>query len=88
MSKRTLRKNSNKIIRFNQTLKDIEHIYRDFSGYDMSYDEFEDLCRKSWDEEYNYLCIDRCKKRYQGRYCTYNENKSSYIECTLETKLF
>ena len=40
MPKKTTRNNSNKIILFNQTLKDTEHIYRDISGYDMSYDEF------------------------------------------------
>ena len=47
LPKRTIRKNSNKIFLLNQTLKDIEHIYRDVSGYDMSYDEFKELCRKS-----------------------------------------
>ena len=55
LPKRTTRNKSNKIILFNQTLKDIEHIYRDVAGYDMNYDEFKDLCRKSWDEGYNYL---------------------------------
>ena len=69
LPKRTIRNNSNKIILFNQTLKDIEHIYRDVAGYDMNYDEFKELCRKSWDEHYNYLCIDRSKKRDQGKYC-------------------
>ena len=47
LPKRTIRYNSNKIILFSQTLKDIEHIYRDVAGYDMNYDEFKDLCRKS-----------------------------------------
>ena len=88
LPKRTIRNNSNKTILFKQTLKDIEHIYRDVSGYDMNYDEFKRLCKKSWDEDYNYLCIDRYKKRDQGRYCIYNENKNSYIECTQETKPF
>ena len=36
LPKRTKRNNSNEIILFNQTLKDIEHIYRDVSGYDMN----------------------------------------------------
>ena len=63
LPKRTIRNNSNKIILFNQTIKDIEHIYRDVEGYDMNYDEFKDLCRKSWEEDYNYLCIDMCKKK-------------------------
>ena len=38
LSKRTIRNNSDKIILFNQTSKDIEHIYRDVAGYDMTYD--------------------------------------------------
>ena len=63
LPKRTLRKNSNKIILFNQTLKDIEHIYREVAGYDMNYDEFKELCRKSWGKDYNYLDIDRSKKK-------------------------
>ena len=29
----------------------------------MSYDEFKELCRKSWGEDYNYLCKDRSTKR-------------------------
>ena len=62
LPKRTIRNNSNKTILFNQTLKDIEHIYRDVAGYDLNYDEFKDLCRKSWEEDYNCLYIDRFKK--------------------------
>ena len=58
LPKGTKRNNSNKIILFNQTLKDIEHIYRDVAGYDMNYDEFKELCRKSWEKDYNYLYID------------------------------
>ena len=43
LSKRTIRKNSNKIIQSNQILKDIENIHRDVGRYDMSYDEFKQL---------------------------------------------
>ena len=88
LPKRTIQNNSNKIILFNQTLKDIEHIYRDVAGYDMNYDEFKELCRKSWEEDYNYLCIDRSKKRNQGRYCICNESENTYIEATPQTKPF
>ena len=28
----------------------------------MNYDEFKDLFRKSWEAEYNYICIDRSKE--------------------------
>ena len=42
----------------------------------------------SWEDESNYLCIDRSKKREQGRYCNCNENRNTYTECFPETKLF
>ena len=88
MPKRTIRNNSNTIILFNQLLKDIEHIYRDVAGYDMNYDEFKCLSRKSWEEDYKYLYIDRSKKRDQGTYCVGNESKKTYIEATPQTKHF
>ena len=62
LPKRTIRNNKNKKNLFNQTLKDIEHIYRDVAGCDMNYDEFKELYRKSWEEDYNYLYIDGSKK--------------------------
>ena len=36
LSKRTIRTKSNKFILFNQTLQDIENIYREVAGYDMN----------------------------------------------------
>ena len=62
LPERTIRNNSIEIILFIQTLNDIEHLYRAVGGYDMSYDDFKQLCQKSWEEDYNYLCIDRSKK--------------------------
>ena len=88
LPKRTIRKNSNKIILFIQTLNVIERLYRDVAGYDIGYDEYKELCRKSWDEDYNYLCIDRYKKRDQRIYCICNENKKTYREATHHTKTF
>ena len=49
--KRTIRMNSNIIILFRQSLRDVEHIYRDIAGFDMSYDEFKKLCREAWKEK-------------------------------------
>ena len=60
--KRTSRNNSNIIILFQQTLKDVEHVYRDIAGFDMSYDEFKSLCREAWKEKYNYL-INRLEEK-------------------------
>ena len=86
LPKRTIRNNSNRKIPFNQTLKDTENIYKDVGGYALSYDQFKEICRRSWEEDYNYLCIAGSKKRDQGRYCICNESKNTYKECTPETK--
>ena len=88
LPKRTIRNNINKIILFNQTLKDIEHIFRDVAGYDMNYDEFKELCRKSWGEDYNYLCIDRSKKRDKGRYCICIESKKNLYRSNTSNETF
>ena len=76
--KTTIRNNSNKILLFNQTLKDVENLNRDVGGYDMSYDEFVQICRETWKEEYIYLRFDGSKKRDQARNCNCNESKNTY----------
>ena len=43
---------------------------------------------KRGQNDYNYLCIDRSKKRDQERYCICNESKNGYTECTPQTKPF
>ena len=49
--KKTIGNNSNiKIFLLQQTLKDVEHIYRNIAGFIKSYDEFKDLCREAWNE--------------------------------------
>ena len=88
LPKRKKRNNSNKINLVNQTLKDFEHIHRDVAGYDMTYDESVELCRKSWDEDYNYLCFDRFKKRYQGGYCICNESKKNVYRSNTSDETF
>ena len=53
---------------------------------DMSNDENKQLYRVSWEEEPNFFCVDRSKKRDQGRNCNCNESKNIYIESNPETK--
>ena len=55
LPKRTNRNNSNTTILFQQTLKDVEHIYRDIAGFDMSYDEFKEFYREAWKYQYIYF---------------------------------
>ena len=76
--KKTVRNNSNIIILFQQTLKDVEHIHRDISGFDMSYEEFKSLCREAWNEKFNYLLIIRLEDKNGSRYRICNESNPNY----------
>ena len=51
----------------------------------MSCDEFKELCRMCWEEDFNYLYIDISKKIYEGNFCIFNESKNFYIEYAPET---
>ena len=86
--KRTIRNNSNIIILFQQTLKDVEHIYRDIAGFDMSYDEFKSLCREAWRESYNYLLINRLEDKNGSRYKIGNESNPEYKTFNPQTDPF
>ena len=53
LPRRTMRYDSNKTFLFNETLKDTKKRYRDVGGYDLTYDNFKQLFRKSGEEEFN-----------------------------------
>ena len=76
--KKTVRNNSNIIILFQQTPKDVEHIHRDISGFDMSYEEFKSLCREAWNEKFNYLLINRLEDKNVSRYRICNDSNPNY----------
>ena len=54
----------------------------------MNLEEWKQLCRKAWENYYDYLQIGRIAKVGKGRYTIRNCNRTTYIECTPETKLF
>ena len=54
----------------------------------MNYGEFKELCGKSWEEDYNYLCIDRSKKGDQGKYCICNESKKNIYRSNTSDETF
>ena len=88
LPKHTIRNNSNKVIFFEQTLKDIIIIFHYIAGLDMNLMELEKLCRKAWKKDNDFLQIDRFAKIGEGRYTIRNCNKNSYFESTPETKHF
>ena len=62
LPRQSIRNNSDRIILFKQTLRDVQSMYYDIGAYDMIYDEFKEMCWVAWSEKFNYLCIDMCKK--------------------------
>ena len=54
----------------------------------MNLDEWKQLCRRAWENDYDYLQIDRFAEIRNGRYTIRNCNRNNYKECTLETKPF
>ena len=61
---------------FKQTLGDVQSIYYDVGAYDMKYDDFKEMCFKTWSEKFNYLCIDMTKNQNEGKYRIFNESKA------------
>ena len=88
LPKNTIRNNSNINILFKQTLRDIILLFHDIAGLDMNLEEWKQLCRKAWENEYDFLQIDRFAKIRNGRYTIRNCNKTTYTECTPATKPF
>ena len=79
LPRQSIRNNSDILILFKQTLRDVQSMYYDIGAYDMKYDEFKEMCHKAWDEKYNYLCIDVTKNKNDGKYRIFNESKTILI---------
>ena len=88
LPRQSIRNNSDILILFKQTLRDVQSMYYDIGAYDMKYDEFKEMCHKAWDEKYNYLCIDMTKNKNEGKYRIFNESKTTYIDCIPESEPF
>ena len=88
LPRQSIRNNSDRLILFKQTLRDVQSMYYDIGAYDMNYDELKLMCHKAWDEKYNYLCIDMTKNKNEGRYRIFNESKTTYIDCIPKTEPF
>ena len=80
--KTTIPKISNSAILFKQTLRDIILFFHDIPGLHMNLGERKQLCRKSWENDYDYLHIDRFAKKGGGRYTIRNCDRNTYIKCT------
>ena len=86
--RQSIRNNSDRLILFKQTLRDVQSMYHDIGPFDKIYDEFKEMCRVAWSEKIKYLCIDMTKNKNEGKYRIFNESKTTYIECVCETEAF
>ena len=88
LPRQSIRNNSDRLILFKPTLRDVQSMYYDIGAYDMKYDEFKEMCHKAWSERFNYLCIDITKNKNEGKYRIFNESKTTYIDCIPESEPF
>ena len=88
LPRQSIRNNSDRLILFKQTLRDVQSMYYDIGAYDMNYDDFKLMCHKAWAENYNYLCFDMTKNKNEGKYRIFNESKTTYVDCIPETDTF
>ena len=88
LPRQSIRNNSDRLILFKQTLRDVQSMYHDIGAFDKIYDEFKEMCRVAGSEKFNYLCIDMTKNKNEGKYRIFNESKNTYIESVCETEAF
>ena len=62
-------------------------MYYDIGDVEMKYGEFKEMCHKAWSERFSYLCKDMTKNEIEGNYRFFNEGKTTYNECILESEL-
>ena len=68
LPRQSIGNNSDRLILFKQTLRDVQSMYYDIGAYDMKYDELKEMCDKAWSERFNYLCFDMSRNKDEGEY--------------------
>ena len=68
LCRQIIRENTNFICLFPQDLKNINHIYNDHVGDDMTREEFGKFCRECWKKRYGFAVIDLTSEKDVGKY--------------------
>jgi hypothetical protein len=68
LPRQTIRENANFICLFPQDRKNIDHIYNDHVGSDMTNDEFKKFCKTAWEKPHGFVVIDLTSKKENGKY--------------------
>ena len=68
LPRQTIRENANFICLFPQDLKNINHIYNDYVGDDMTKEELRKFCKKCWEKPHGFAVIELTSKKDSGKY--------------------
>ena len=68
LSRQTIRENANFICLLPQDLENLNHIFKDHVGSDMTKEEFKQLCKAAWEKQYGFVIIDLSSKKHNGKY--------------------
>ena len=63
LPRQTIRENANFICLFPQDLKNLNHIFDDHVGSDMTKEEFRQLCKTAWEKQHGFVIIDLSSKK-------------------------
>ena len=88
LPRQSIRNNIDRMILFKQTLRDVQSMYYDIIAYGIIYDEFKEIFRYDWNENFNYICFDMDKIKIEGKYRIFNVSKNTYFECIPESEAF
>ena len=64
-----------------EDLKNLNHIFEDHVGSDMTKEEFRQLCKTAWEKQHGFAIIDLSSKIHHGKY------RSGIGEFTYQIKL-
>ena len=88
LPRRSTRSNSDRLILFKQTLRDLQRMYFDIGAYEMKNDEFKKMCRRDCSERFNYVYIEMTEKKKEIKYRIFNESRHTYFECMCKSEHF
>lgn len=66
--KHCLRDNLNMLVLFKQDNLNLKHVYDDHVNTDMSFGDFQEMCRKCWKDKHGFLVIYKDNDLDKGRY--------------------
>ena len=66
--RQTIRENANFICLFPQDLKNLNHIFDDDVGTDMTKEEFRQLRKTAWEKQHGFVIIDLSSKKHDSKH--------------------